>query len=1098
MNPVILFIAGIAIGAKIVSCIFDELTTEEQEKQRQIKKKLAEAEKNYQNYIAFIETEKQRRLDKINSDEYNNADDLRKEYYTKSIDSVTEYYNQLIALAIERQNEKLELLEEITNTIVAVRQVLKGQTTILRRNSLQCLLRELEEAKEKIDTYSNIYLDHYIKNIQKRRSRGILDIPEPFSFTLPAEYFYTGKLIYMKKEDLLTDGSVQINKYESLKYRFMDKDFIDDMPDDSLIPVMCDDFIGKPDYVRCLSARKGNFKYIVATNPQIGITATVTGYNDKNQILLDYNDCVELIMPKRNLANEKRIPPIGAILRVYPTNWTHNLWRPVEVSEKTSDSYLCFSFDNLPIVFSEIQWKELEKELNRKNLLTSTGDWKIAPLDESRISRVEEVKLQLDNEICLSAKIINDGEKLYFSYNGLLDEQYYIKPEDVFVGIDCVLYIYLDSDMELIDSSAKDNMANLAFMCLTEFKIQYQTKMSRRGMQYFNKWAETTDKLITYLQKGKHTEIEIETFEKRSRNLGDTSNYIITVRDPEALKDFVDSVYKETINTRNVEFFFEISPGIYSYVSIKGDGSALYLSEKAELMDNFLKDRKIILLYQKSFPYAEFQQANALHQFRVGKLSNAVLQTYALDASNIQSERTIQNVSLFNAKILEDSSQLHAVEDALSEKNIFFIQGPPGTGKTTVIREIILQSLKSNPLSKILVVSQANVAVDNVLKGLLNRKDIPVSFVRCGHLDKIDERLENYSFEHIYSNYIKLIEENLLNYPNSELCQKWYDFIASNEQYNPNVGELIIKSKPIIGATCVGLAKKRIGLDRVCYDLVIIDEAGKALPAEILIPYIRGKKLILIGDHRQLPPTVNPALLDPEKIDIEDRDLYEDELFNISFFQRLFTVAPDTNKQMLTTQYRMPTLIGNLVSLLFYDNTLKNGTGTDSKKPLYFDNNITLINEVGFYETSKPGKSITNHGEVKLVAALINKIREDISARIAVITPYKGQKRAILNYLAKHETSKQLTNIDINTIDAFQGDEAEIVIFCCTRTKHKTNFFKDPRRINVAFSRAKNELIIIGSLRYFESYDNTSVLPRVAEYIKKHGKIVDAKRYLED
>ena len=221
---------------------------------------------------------------------------------------------------------------------------------------------------------------------------------------------------YLKKEDLLTDGSVQINKYESLKYRFMDKDFIDDMPDDSLIPVMCDDFIGKPDYVRCLSARKGNFKYIVATNPQIGITATVTGYNDKNQILLDYNDCVELIMPKRNLANEKRIPPIGAILRVYPTNWTHNLWRPVEVSEKTSDSYLCFSFDNLPIVFSEIQWKELEKELNRKNLLTSTGDWKIAPLDESRISRVEEVKLQLDNEICLSAKIINDGEKLYFSY----------------------------------------------------------------------------------------------------------------------------------------------------------------------------------------------------------------------------------------------------------------------------------------------------------------------------------------------------------------------------------------------------------------------------------------------------------------------------------------------------------------------------------------------------------------------------------------------------------------------------------------------------------------------------------------------------------
>ena len=387
------------------------------------------------------------------------------------------------------------------------------------------------------------------------------------------------------------------------------------------------------------------------------------------------------------------------------------------------------------------------------------------------------------------------------------------------------------------------------------------------------------------------------------------------------------------------------------------------------------------------------------------------------------------------------------------------------------------------------------MAVDNVLRGLLNRKDFAVDFVRCGHLEKIDPQIENQSFERIYNDYVDLIDEKTTLAPDNALYQKWRDFVFSEGQYNPNVGELILKSKPIIGATCVGLAQKRIGLDRVVYDLVIIDEAGKALPAEILISYIRGKKVILIGDHMQLPPTVHPALLDPEKIEIDDRDLYEDELFNNSFFYRMFTAAPASNKRMLSTQYRMPALIGNLVSSLFYDNELNNGAGTDSKNPLYFDNNLTLINtdHPKYAEKSEQGKSVTNPGEADLVVDLLYKIKETVrDARIAVITPYKGQKRTILRRMAESSKYDSLKGVDVNTVDAFQGDEAEIVIFCCTRTRRQTNFFKDPRRINVAFSRAKNELIIIGSLRYFDSYDDTSVLPRVAEYVRKHGNVIEA------
>ena len=1095
MIPYIAIAAGVTIGASILRCIFDELSSEEIERQEEIQKKRSEADASYKKYKSGLEASKRSHLDQISQDEAARTEAMQRENYFEMLSVVTEYCDELILSAQQQRDEKQALVKEIDDTIKSIKQAMKGQVTMLRRNSLLCLLRELEEAREKLRAYSQYYLPHYIKNLEKRKSRGELEPPESFSFILPENYFYTGKLIYMKKKDLCRDGTVMINSDESLRYKFLESDFIEDLSPESLVPVMCDDFLGAPDFARVLSARKGYFKNVIATNPKIGISATVTGYNERKQIILDYNGCVELRLPRGNLSNEKRFPPIGAILRVYPINWSYNLYYPVTVSERTSDSYLCYSFDDLPIVFSSSQWEELEGKLKERDLLTSTGDWKIAPLNENDISSIDEVKLQLENEVCFSAKIINDRERIYFSYNGILDSQYFVQPDDVFLGIDCVLNVYLDSDLELIGSGTHDNMANLVLMCLSEFKIQYQTKISQHGMQYFNKWAETTDKLITYLYKGNHTEVEIENVVKDPRPYGDVADYRLIVHNPDLLKEFVDSVYQEAKKARMVEFFFELSPGIQCFVSIKGDGSVLYASEDAALMDEFLNDREIITLYQKSFPYAEVQQAHALHQFRVGKLANPLLQSYALDGGNIQSNRTPKNLQLFNVKIQEDSSQLKAIEDALAEKDIFLIQGPPGTGKTTVIREIILQVLMANPSTKILVVSQANVAVDNVLRGLLNRSDYTANFVRCGHLEKIDPQIEHHSFERIYNNYTDSIDAKAAQAPDNVLYKKWRDFVFSEGQYNPNVGELILKSKPIIGATCVGLAQKRIGLDRVVYDLVIIVEAGKALPAEILIPYIRGKKVILIGDHKQLPPTVHPALLDPEKIEIDDRDLYEAELFNNSFFYRMFTAAPTSNKRMLSTQYRMPVLIGNLVSSLFYDNELNNGAGTDSKKPLYFDNNLTLINtdHPKYAEKSEQGKSVTNPGEADLVVDLLCRVKESVrGARIAVITPYKGQKRTIIRRMAESGKYDSLKDVDVNTVDAFQGDEAEIVIFCCTRTRRQTNFFKDPKRINVAFSRAKNELIIIGSLRYFDSYDDTSVLPRVAEYVRKYGNVIEA------
>ena len=264
---------------------------------------------------------------------------------------------------------------------------------------------------------------------------------------------------------------------------------------------------------------------------------------------------------------------------------------------------------------------------------------------------------------------------------------------------------------------------------------------------------------------------------------------------------------------------------------------------------------------------------------------------------------------IHNELVSGNPSQKLSVEQAYKEKNIFFIQGPPGTGKTTVIRELVEQVLESDGDSRVLIVSQANVAVDTALSGLVEKYGDQT--VRCGNGNKISAKFQEMRLQNRCQDYIDEHEERKDSFA-EEFYDNWKDTLTASEsfEYSPVLCELIIRSHRLIGATCVGLARRNIGLERTEFDLVIIDEAGKALPAEMLIPLVRAKKAVIIGDQRQLPPVINPILYDEEKIDLEERAISENDLFCHSFFERLYDNAPDSCKVMLDTQFRMPSVIG--------------------------------------------------------------------------------------------------------------------------------------------------------------------------------------------
>lgn len=276
----------------------------------------------------------------------------------------------------------------------------------------------------------------------------------------------------------------------------------------------------------------------------------------------------------------------------------------------------------------------------------------------------------------------------------------------------------------------------------------------------------------------------------------------------------------------------------------------------------------------------------------------------------------------------------------------------------------------------------------------------------------------------------------------------------------------------IVGATCLGIGRKS-EIGDVDFDWVIIDEAGRATHPEILIPMVKGRKLVLVGDHRQLPPIlgkeVETAIQEIQNISKQDLE--------ISLFQDLMSSAPQTTQVPLRVQYRMHPYIGRLISECFYEGLLESKTSEGErdhhlpwcKSAVIWYSTKNLPNH---YETKDPSSnSFLNQAEVDQIINIMERISETYSQAnindktIGVITAYQGQKQALQSrvggYLKKWGSFKE---IEIDTVDAYQGRERDIIIYSIVRSNlhGKVGFLKDERRLNVALSRARDLLIIVG------------------------------------
>jgi gas vesicle protein len=445
-------------------------------------------------------------------------------------------------------------------------------------------------------------------------------------------------------------------------------------------------------------------------------------------------------------------------------------------------------------------------------------------------------------------------------------------------------------------------------------------------------------------------------------------------------------------------------------------------------------------------------------------------------------------------------TQQDVIRSALTDRNISIIQGPPGTAKTTSIVEMLFQIYKHNPETRVLLVSQQHAAVDNALKRFLEIQSGPLGgesgILRIGPEKKMDDAVRPYALGTILDEF----KENSMKNINGivahgnplarDLAYQWQSLMSVDDDLDSELVSLFINSRKLVGATCVGLAGKISNIDKMTFDIVIIDEAGRSTVPELLIPINRARKLILIGDHFQLPPSVAPMLREDDAK--ETLPFIEEEFLETSFFEILYKQLPEQCKTRLEEQFRMPVPIGDLVANLFYtvdgERRLFNGREKPENDFLYKGKEIVQWVDVnGRQSKDSNSESLLNELEADYVLRFL-KIADNkskCSKTVAVITPYGAQKR-LLNSVLKgsecfttnesdsREFLGKFLKIRVDTVDSFQGSEAELVLYSVVRTKGNLRFILDWKRLNVACSRAKENLVFFGNKKFLKNWQSLS------------------------
>ena len=540
----------------------------------------------------------------------------------------------------------------------------------------------------------------------------------------------------------------------------------------------------------------------------------------------------------------------------------------------------------------------------------------------------------------------------------------------------------------------------------------------------------------------------------------------------------------------------------------------------------------------------EFIAAFVHYLFDVQKIRNILLVSQSHEAVNTAAERIrkhcqrlgtdlqlvrFSNREIADSEILEDVFSPNLVGQKRAQLNVNKISNICQLGRSMGLPEDYLREraelafdigVQIRRYQKI-VKSSKDETVDEDEKRLRKKleKSIKEQAQAMGlrELVEIDEILPKFINELDHKHNIQPIE----NIQAGKLIDLTQDMLEALSNERTNYDEFLARSRQLVIGTCVGIGQRHIGIADNLYDWVIVDEAARSISSELAIAMQSGTRILLVGDHKQLPPLYSEEHKNAlaRRLGISKRGEELDQALG-SDFERVF--LSEYGKQTcatLKTQYRMAPAIGSLVSACFYENVLENGKTDNDVPNIYFrlpekiKSCVTWLDTTSlpnaYHEQGKSG-SLSNRAEADVIIGILQDLANDETfmnsepvqkclekneQAIGVICMYGEQKKLIRKKFKERSWNDEFRRlVKIDSVDSYQGKENRMIILSLTRydKTYSTGFLHLPNRINVALSRAMDKLIIVGAKNMWEHPKNSKTpLAKVLRFIQKQNNPQD-------
>lgn len=540
-----------------------------------------------------------------------------------------------------------------------------------------------------------------------------------------------------------------------------------------------------------------------------------------------------------------------------------------------------------------------------------------------------------------------------------------------------------------------------------------------------------------------------------------------------------------------------------------------YVTDIKQVLPQYKKDAKEILDFKESIEKIKTKLQKSTSKLEINNETIAKLDNVISTLS-----RELSEIDIF----LKDYNNASSIKKILSYVNKVL----------SIISKKLKMSKKERLYKKLSKTHEKNLPIiediNNIKKDLnehenkltqmqdLAQQTLPR--IRESMLIKQKDFSALYAFDKEYNKVLENLEKVLNLHQKIEArASKWKESINNRQQA---LYRTLLEMVDVVGATCIGINTNK-EFSKIPFDVVIVDESGQIQLHNLIVPLSRAPKAILVGDHKQLPPIVNQ-----EMVDELNENGYESMWMEKSWFELLWDKTPDDRKAMLDTQFRSPSIISNYISSAFYENKYFAGVGMDKKEPVLDFCKSTLV----FIDTSNSKNNLEttrdldgrlevvgNQLETKIVETLVRNIvleKPDIAKdnELGIIVPYANHVKQIqkaLEAMVKRENldMQNLSTRDmVASVDSYQGQERDIILFSFSRSNLKgtVGFLSDWRRLNVAMTRTKQQIIMIGNFNTLTKLARPGskdeefkiAMQKLKEHVRDKGQLIDADTFLNN